>query len=50
VILRAIEAPRPKPRYGVTPVATLVKWSKRLLSDGAIDAMLRRRFGVVRGS
>src|SRR6202171_895643 len=50
VILRAIEAPRPKPRYGVTPPATFVKWSKRLLSDGAIDAMVRRRFGVVRGS
>jgi len=48
VILQAIEAPRPKPRYGVTPAATFVKWSKRLLSDSAIDAMLRRRFGVVR--
>jgi NAD(P)-dependent dehydrogenase (short-subunit alcohol dehydrogenase family) len=48
VILQAIEAPRPKPRYGVTPAATFVKWSKRLLSDSAIDAIIRRRFGVVR--
>lgn len=48
VMLRAIEAAHPKPRYGVTPLATLVKWSKRLLSDSAMDAMLRRRFGVVR--
>ena len=30
VILRAIEAPRPKARYGVTPLATVVKWGKRL--------------------
>jgi NAD(P)-dependent dehydrogenase (short-subunit alcohol dehydrogenase family) len=48
VILQAIEAPRPKPRYGVTPAATFVKWSKRLLSDSAIDAIIRRRFGVRR--
>jgi NAD(P)-dependent dehydrogenase (short-subunit alcohol dehydrogenase family) len=49
VILQAIEAPRPKARYGVTPTATFAKWSKRLLSDRAIDAMLRRRFGIARG-
>jgi NAD(P)-dependent dehydrogenase (short-subunit alcohol dehydrogenase family) len=48
VILQAIEAPRPKARYGVTSVATVVKWCKRLLSDRAIDALLRRRFGIVR--
>jgi NAD(P)-dependent dehydrogenase (short-subunit alcohol dehydrogenase family) len=48
VVLQAIEAPRPKPRYGVSSTATLIKWSKRLLSDSAIDGMLRRRFGVVR--
>src|SRR5713101_3743219 len=50
VILKAIEAPRPKPRYGVTSLAPFVKWSKRLLTDGAIDAMLRRRYGIVRES
>lgn len=48
VILHAIETPRPKPRYGVTSLAPFVKWSKRLLTDSAIDAMLRRRYGIVR--
>jgi NAD(P)-dependent dehydrogenase (short-subunit alcohol dehydrogenase family) len=48
VILRAIEAPHPKPRYGVTPLATVVKWGKRILSDGAVDALVRRRLGIVR--
>jgi NAD(P)-dependent dehydrogenase (short-subunit alcohol dehydrogenase family) len=50
VMLRAIEAARPKPRYGVTSLAPFVKWSKRLLTDGAIDAMLRRRYGIIRES
>ncbi len=48
VMLRAIEARRPKPRYGVTSLVPFVKWSKRLLTDSAIDAMLRRRYGIVR--
>jgi NAD(P)-dependent dehydrogenase (short-subunit alcohol dehydrogenase family) len=48
VILQAIEAPRPRPRYLVTPLATFAKWSKRLLSDRALDAVFRRRFGIVR--
>ena len=48
VMLHAIETPRPKPRYGVTSLARVAKWSKRLLSDAAIDAMLRRRYGIVR--
>jgi NAD(P)-dependent dehydrogenase (short-subunit alcohol dehydrogenase family) len=48
VILQAIEAARPKPRYGVTSLAPFVKWSKRLLPDSAIDAMLRRSYGIVR--
>jgi NAD(P)-dependent dehydrogenase (short-subunit alcohol dehydrogenase family) len=46
VMLGAIEAPRPKARYGVTPSATVVKWSKRLLSDRALDAFILRRFGL----
>lgn len=49
-ILQAIETPKPKPRYGVTPLATLAKWLKRLLSDNAVDAIFRRRFGIVRES
>ena len=48
VILEAIEARHPKPRYGVTPLATFVKWGKRLLSDRAFDAMMRRRYGIRR--
>jgi NAD(P)-dependent dehydrogenase (short-subunit alcohol dehydrogenase family) len=48
VLLHAIETPRPKARYGVTSLAPFVKWSKRLLTDGAIDAMLRRRYGITR--
>ena len=48
VMLHAIETPRPKPRYGVTSLFHLMKWSKWLLTDRAMDAMLRRRFGVVR--
>jgi NAD(P)-dependent dehydrogenase (short-subunit alcohol dehydrogenase family) len=50
VMLHAIEASRPKARYGVTSLAPFVKWSKRLLTDSAIDAMLRRRYGIVRDS
>ncbi|MCU1240863.1 MAG: hypothetical protein JWO71_1589 [Candidatus Acidoferrum typicum] len=50
VMLHAIETPNPKPRYGVTSLSPFVKWSKRLLTDNAIDAMLRRRYGVVRES
>jgi NAD(P)-dependent dehydrogenase (short-subunit alcohol dehydrogenase family) len=48
VMLHAIETPRPKPRYGVTSLARVAKWSKRLLTDRAIDAMLRRRYGITR--
>jgi NAD(P)-dependent dehydrogenase (short-subunit alcohol dehydrogenase family) len=50
VMLEAIEADKPKPRYGVTALAPFVKWSKRLLTDSAMDAMLRRRYGIVRES
>ena len=48
VMLHAIETPKPKPRYGVTSLSPFVKWSKRLLTDKAVDAMLRRRYGIVR--
>ena len=50
IILRAIEAKDPKVRYGVTKVARLVKWSKRLLTDSAVDGILRRRYGITRDS
>src|SRR5271154_6358630 len=48
VILKAIESPNPKIRYGVTRLAFAAKWCKRLLSDRAVDAAFRRRFGIVR--
>lgn len=47
VVLQAIEAPNPRIRYGVTQLATVAKWCKRLLSDRAVDAIFRRRFGIV---
>lgn len=48
VILRAIESPNPRARYGVTPLATLVKWARRLASDRMLDGFLRRTYGVTR--
>jgi len=48
IVLGAIEAPNPRVRYGVTGLATVAKWCKRLLSDKAVDAIFRRRFGIVR--
>lgn len=47
VMLRAIETPRPRPRYGVTSLYHVMKWSKWLLTDDAMDGVMRRRFGVV---
>ncbi|PYT53661.1 MAG: hypothetical protein DMG43_08410, partial [Acidobacteria bacterium] len=48
IMLKAIEAPRPKARYCVTPLARSVKWAKRLLSDSAVDRIIRRRYGITR--
>lgn len=48
IMLEAIEARRPKARYGVTPLATVAKWAKRLLSDRTADRVMRRRFGITR--
>jgi len=50
VILQAIESPNPNARYGVTPLATLVKWAKRLASDRMVDGFLRRKYGVTADS
>jgi len=46
VVHHVIETPRPRARYGVTPLATLVKWGKRLLSDRALDRYIRRFYSV----
>jgi NAD(P)-dependent dehydrogenase (short-subunit alcohol dehydrogenase family) len=48
VMLKAIEAPRPKARYGVTPLATFAKWAQWLLTDSAADRLIRRRYGITR--
>jgi NAD(P)-dependent dehydrogenase (short-subunit alcohol dehydrogenase family) len=48
IMLEAIEARRPKARYSVTPLATVAKWAKRLLSDRMADRVMRRRFGITR--
>jgi short-subunit dehydrogenase len=48
IMLKAIEAQRPKARYTVTPLATFAKWAKRLLTDGAADRLFRQRFGITR--
>jgi NAD(P)-dependent dehydrogenase (short-subunit alcohol dehydrogenase family) len=48
IILHAVQAKNPRARYGVTPLAVLVKWSKRLLPDGLQDALLRRSTGLTR--
>jgi NAD(P)-dependent dehydrogenase (short-subunit alcohol dehydrogenase family) len=48
IMLKAIEAPRPKARYAVTPLATFAKWAKWLLTDSAADRLIRRRYGITR--
>jgi len=48
IMLQAIEAPRPKARYGVTQLATFAKWAKWLLTDSAADRLIRRRYGITR--
>jgi NAD(P)-dependent dehydrogenase (short-subunit alcohol dehydrogenase family) len=48
IMLEAIEAPRPKLRYGVTTLATFAKWAKWLLTDRAVDRLIRRRYGIRR--
>lgn len=49
VMLRAIEAKSPHPRYGVTPLATLVKFGKRFFPDKLMDRIIRKKYGIERG-
>jgi len=42
VIVDAIEARRPRPRYRVTPMARLLIPMRRVLPDRAVDALMRR--------
>jgi NAD(P)-dependent dehydrogenase (short-subunit alcohol dehydrogenase family) len=48
IMLKAIEAPQPKARYGVTSLATFAKLAKWLLTDRAADRMMRQRYGITR--
>jgi NAD(P)-dependent dehydrogenase (short-subunit alcohol dehydrogenase family) len=48
IMLKAIEAPHPKARYGVTPLATFAKLAKWILTDSAADRLIRRRYGITR--
>jgi NAD(P)-dependent dehydrogenase (short-subunit alcohol dehydrogenase family) len=48
VILQAIEAPQPKARYTVTPLAKWASLGKRLLPDTLMDSFLRRKYGITR--
>jgi NAD(P)-dependent dehydrogenase (short-subunit alcohol dehydrogenase family) len=48
IMLEAIEAPRPRARYDVTPLATFAKWGKRLLTDRLADRLMRHRYGITR--
>jgi len=46
VVLRAIRARRPRARYGVTPTAWIVPLLRRVLTDGMIDRVLIRWYGL----
>jgi NAD(P)-dependent dehydrogenase (short-subunit alcohol dehydrogenase family) len=48
VILNAIEAPHPKARYPVTPLAKWASFGRRILPDALMDFFLRRKFGIQR--
>jgi NAD(P)-dependent dehydrogenase (short-subunit alcohol dehydrogenase family) len=50
IMLKAIEAPNPKARYGVTSLATFAKLAKWLLTDRAADRLIRGRYGIKRES
>ncbi|MDT4942840.1 MAG: hypothetical protein QOJ34_2929, partial [Pseudonocardiales bacterium] len=48
VIRRALEARRPKPRYTVTPSASLAIAQRRMVSDRLWDRAMRSQFPVPR--
>jgi NAD(P)-dependent dehydrogenase (short-subunit alcohol dehydrogenase family) len=48
IMLKAIEAPQPKARYGVTSLATFAKLAKWLFTDRVADRIIRRRYGIAR--
>ena len=48
IIREAIEAPHPKARYAVTPLAKWASFGRRILPDTLMDSILRRKYGVFR--
>src|SRR5207245_9778511 len=48
VMLKAIEAARPKARYGVTQLSRVAKRSQLLHTDRAADRIIRPRYGINR--
>lgn len=50
VILSAIEARKPRARYGVTRLARLVKFGKRFMTDGMLDSFLRKKYSIPDGA
>jgi NAD(P)-dependent dehydrogenase (short-subunit alcohol dehydrogenase family) len=46
VMLQAIESPRPKARYTVTPLAWWISIGKRIMPDSMLDNFLRKKFGI----
>lgn len=48
VMLKAIEATHPKPRYPVTSLAKKLVLGKRILPDSLFDAVMRKRFNITR--
>jgi short-subunit dehydrogenase len=48
VILKAIEATKPKARYPVTPLAKWLSLGKRILSDSRLDSIMRKKYGITR--
>ena len=50
VILRAVGAKTPQVRYSVGRRPRMVKLAKRLLSESALDALIRKQYGITRGS
>ena len=48
VMLKAIEAAHPKARYTVTRLTRWLALGKRILPDGVLDSVMRKRFGVMR--
>jgi NAD(P)-dependent dehydrogenase (short-subunit alcohol dehydrogenase family) len=41
-LIHALESPRPKARYRISPHTHVIAWARRLLPQGALDALMAR--------